>query len=89
MQVIEKEAIEEQGRDCQSFLTACGASLQACPPETHGILMSPLQLLMENMFLANLLATSLQPPTAMGEPTLATPHPTALAAPIPISGTKW
>ena len=31
---IEREPIEEKGRDCQSFLTACRVALQACPPRS-------------------------------------------------------
>ena len=85
MQEMEREAIEEEGRDCHSFLTACGAVLQACPPEACGILMYLLQLLMGNMSLATLLAISAQPSTTMGEPAPATPHPTALTTPVP----KW
>ena len=82
---MERETIEEEGRDHQTFLTACGVALQVCPPEAHGILMYPLQLLMGNMSLAALLAISPQPSTTMGEPAPATPHPTALAVPTP----KW
>ena len=74
-----------EGRDCQSFLTACRAALQACPSEACGILMHPLQLLTGNMSLAALLAISPQPSTAMGESAPATPHPTASVAPMP----KW
>ena len=55
MQCLETEAIEEYGRDCLSFLAACGIALQACPPEAHGVLIGPLQLLMGNMPLATLL----------------------------------
>ena len=58
MQDIEREAIEEEGRNHQSFLTACRVALQACPPEACGIPMYPLQLLMGNMSLATLLAIS-------------------------------
>ena len=85
MQDIEREAIEEEGRDCQSFLTACGAALQTCAPEACGIFMYPLQLLMGNISLAALLAISPQLSTAMGESAPATPHPTVLVVPIP----KW
>ena len=53
---MEREAIEEEGRNCQSFLTACRVALQVCPPEACGVLMCPLQLLMGNMSLAALLA---------------------------------
>ena len=48
MQHLEREAIEEEGKDCQSFLATCGMVLQVCPPEAHGVLMCPFQLLMGN-----------------------------------------
>ena len=41
MQHLETEAIEEEGKDCLSFLAACGTVLQACLPEAHGVLMAP------------------------------------------------
>ena len=75
MQGLKREATEEEGRDNQSFLTACGVVLQVCPPEVHGVLMLPLQLLTGNMSLAALLAIP-QPSTATGEPA----HPTASTA---------
>ena len=58
MQDLECEAIEKEGQDCQSFLEACGVALQACPPEAHGVLMYPLQLVTGNMSLADLLSTT-------------------------------
>ena len=60
MQCLEMEAMEKEGRDCLSFLAACGMVLQACPPEAHGVLMGPLQLLTGNMSLATLLNISPQ-----------------------------
>ena len=36
MEGLEREAIEEEEGDCQSFLTACGAALQICPQEPKG-----------------------------------------------------
>ena len=80
---IGREAIEEEGQDHQSFLTACGTVLQACPPEACGVLMYPLQLLMGNMSFAALLALSPQLSTTVEEPAPATPHPTMSAAPTP------
>ena len=63
MQNIEREAIEEEGWDHQSFLNACRAALQVCPLEACGVLMFPLQLLTRNMSLATLLVTTpSQPP---------------------------
>ena len=88
MQDIEREVIEEEGRDHQSVLIACWAALQACPPEAHGILMYPLQLLTGNMTLATLLAIFSQPSTKMGEPTPVTPHPTASVVPTLTLGIK-
>ena len=41
MQHLEMEAMEEEGRDCLSFLAACGVALQACPREAHVELMCP------------------------------------------------
>ena len=73
MQEMEREAIEEEGRDHQSFLTSCGEALWVCPPKAHGVLMYPLQLLMRNMSLAALLAISPQSSTATGEPALKLP----------------
>ena len=46
MQHLKMDTIEEEGRDHLSFLATCGAALQACPPETCGVLMGPLQLFM-------------------------------------------
>ena len=58
MQDLEHEAIDKEGWDCQSFLEACRAALQACPPEAHRVFMFPLQLVTGNMSLAALLATT-------------------------------
>ena len=55
MQCLETEAIEEEGKDCLSFLTTCGTALQASPPEACGVLMTPFHLLMGNVPLATLL----------------------------------
>ena len=55
MQHLEMDTIEKEGRDCLSFLAACGVALQACSPEACGVLMGPNQLLMENIPLATLL----------------------------------
>ena len=38
MQCLEIEAMEGEGRDCHSFLAACGTALQACPQEPMGSL---------------------------------------------------
>ena len=55
MQYLEMEAIEEEGKNCLSFLTACGTALQASPPKANGVLMIPFHLLMGNAPLATLL----------------------------------
>ena len=89
MQCLEREAMEEEERGHLSFLATCGVALQACPPEAHGVLLCPLQLLMGNMSLATLLAIPPQASTAREEPTPVISHPTTLVVPIPSSGIKW
>ena len=54
-QHLEMEAIEEEGKDCLSYLTTCRADLQASPPEAHGVLMTLFHLIMGNVPLATLL----------------------------------
>ena len=88
MEGLEREAIEEEEIDCQSFLTICRVALQVCPPEAHMVLMCPLQLLMENMSLATLLAISSQLSTTMGEHAPGNPCPTTLSEPVPSLGIK-
>ena len=41
MQDLECEAIEKEEQDCQSFLEACGAALQTCPPKPVGYSCTP------------------------------------------------
>ena len=89
MQHLEREAIEEEGKDCQSFLATCRIDLKVCPPEAHGVLMCPLQLLMGNMSLATLLAIPSQVSTAREEPTPVISCPAAPVAPASCSGTIW
>ena len=85
MQSLKTDALEEEGRDHLSFLSACGAALQACPPNVLGILMYPLHLLTGNMSLATLLSLLHQVYTNREESTLmSTP-----AAPAPSPGAKW
>ena len=69
MQCLERVAIEEEGKDCQSFLATYRMALQACPPEAQGVLMCPLQMLMGNMSLVTLLAILPWMPTAREEST--------------------
>ena len=51
--------------------------------------MYPLQLLMGNMSLATILATTAQPAAPVGRPTSTTPPPTVVEIPAPTMGTKW
>ena len=88
MQCLEREAIEEEEKDWQSFLATCGMALQVCPLEAHGVLMWPLQLLMGNMSLAAVLAIPPQVSIAREEPTPVISHPATPAAPASSSGTK-
>ena len=88
MQHLEMEAIEEEGRHCLYFLATCGTALQACPPETHGVLRGPLQLLMGNMSLATPSECSPQVSSTREEPTLVVSQLTTLAAPRPSPQTK-
>ena len=81
MQHLEREAMEEEEGDCLSFLAVCGAALQVCPLETHGVLMCPLQLLMGNMSLATLLAIPSQVSTAREGSNPVISHPTSLVPP--------
>ena len=48
MQHLEMEAIGEEGKDCLSFLTACGAAIWASHPKGHGVLVTPFHLLLAN-----------------------------------------
>ena len=89
MEGLEREAIEEEEQDCQSFLIICQVALQICPPGTHGVLMYPLQLLMGNMSFATLLAIPLQESIAREEPTPVISCLATLVAPVPSSGMKW
>ena len=56
IQHLEAEAIEEEGKDCLAFLTACSAALRASPPEGHGIMVTPYQLLLGNAPTSTLLS---------------------------------
>ena len=69
MQDLEHEAIEMEEWDHQSFL-------EACCPKAHGVLMYPLQLLIGNMSLATLLATTPNWPLQLGnlQPQLPSDH---------------
>ena len=56
IQCLEAEAIEEEKRDCLSFLAACGTALRASPPEAHGIMVTPFHLLLGNAPMSVLLS---------------------------------
>ena len=85
MQHLKIDALEEEGRDHLSFLSACGVALQACPQNAPGVLMYPLHLLTGNMSLDTLKSPPHQASTSREESTLkSTP-----AAPAPSPGAKW
>ena len=89
---VECEVIAEEGWGCQAFLEACGAVLWTCPPEAHGVLMYPLQLLTGNVQLAAILgmpATTLQLATADRELTSTASPPTVSEIPALPTGIKW
>ena len=85
IQDIEMEAIAEEGRDCQSFLIACGGALQACPPKVHVGYSSILYNYQPGICLW-LLSCPFPPshPPQPGRPTPATPYSSAsVAMPMP------
>ena len=45
MQHLEKEALEEEEKDCQSFLATCTVALHVCPLDFCGILSTPSNIL--------------------------------------------
>ena len=53
------EAIEEEGKDCLTLLTACGAALKTSSPKGHDIMVTPYQLLLENAPMSTLLSIPL------------------------------
>ena len=73
IQCLEADAIEEEGKDCLTFLTACGAALRASPSEGCGIMVTPYHLLLGNAPTSNLLSIppGVSPPEQ--EPDLQTP----------------
>ena len=88
IRTLENEAIKEEGQAHQSFLWACRAALQACPTESLGILMYPIQLLMGNMSLTGLLTATQQHTTTPRDPI---PLPSHSARPTMVAhsmGTK-
>ena len=83
MQHLEMEAMEEEGRNCLSFLVQCRPAPRS-PQGTNG----PLQLLTGNISLATLLNIPSQVSTSREESTLVVSHSTTLVAYGPSSGTK-
>ena len=64
-------SLDESMQDfkCEAIEKVCRAALQDCSTEVQGVLMYPLQLLMGNMSLATLLATTAQLAIPIGRPT--------------------
>ena len=58
MQHLEMDTIEEEGRDCLSFLAACGVALQAYPPRDLWSPNGPPSTTQGNILLATLLDIS-------------------------------
>ena len=56
--VLKCKVKAEEGQNCQAFMKACGAAIQACLPKTQGMLLYPLQLLTSDVSLATLLGMS-------------------------------
>ena len=80
--------LEEEGCDCQAFMEACSATLQACPLKAHGVLMYTLQLLTGNVPLAAMLATTPHPATTGREPLPTASPPTVSRMLASQTGTK-
>ena len=59
IQCLEAEAIEEEEKDCLTFLTACRTALRASPPKAHGIMVTPFHLLLGNVPMSTLLSIPL------------------------------
>ena len=56
IQHLEAEAIEEEKKECLTFLITCGTTLRASPPEAHGIKVTPFHLLLGNAPMSTLLS---------------------------------
>ena len=89
IQHLEVEAVEEEGKDCLTFLITCGAALRASPPKGHGIMITPYHLLLGNAPTSTLLIIPLgvSPPEWESAPW--TPPSTAPAATGPSPPSKW
>ena len=89
IQHLEAEAIEEEGKDCLAFLTACGVALRASPHKGHGIMVTLCHLLLDNAPTSTLLSNPLGISPPEWEPALHTPLFTAPAAIGPSPWSKW
>ena len=56
IQSLEAEAIEEEKRECLTFLATCSTALRDGPPKVHGIMVTPFHLLLENAPTSTLLS---------------------------------
>ena len=89
IQYLEAEAIEEEGRDCLTFLATCGTAPRASPPETCSIMVNPFHLLLGNAPMSTLLSIppGVSPPEQ--KPAPQTPPSSAPAATGPSPWSKW
>ena len=56
IQHLEAEAIEEEERECLTFLAACSTALRVSPSEVHGVMVTPFHLLLGNATVSTLLS---------------------------------
>ena len=89
MQNFEHEVLEKEEHTHLSFLNACGAALRACPRDIHGVLLSPLQLLLGVIPPASLLTAIPQLAPLVREPPLTVSPPLASQSSSPLARTKW
>ena len=89
MQHLEREAIEEKGKNCQSFLAACGMALQVCPPQKPRGTDVPSPIANGEHVLGHPLGHSPQMPTTKEESTPMISCSTTPVAPAPSPVTKW
>ena len=88
IQCLEAEAIEEERRDCLTFLATCSTALRASPPQAHGIMVTSFHLLLGNAPTSTLLSIppGVSPPEQ--EPALQTPPSSAPAVTGPSPWSK-
>ena len=89
IQCLEAEAIEEEGKDCLTFLAACGTAFRASPPKACGIMVTPFHLLLGNAPTSTLLTIPLGVSPPEQEPAPQTPPFSAPAAGGPSPQSKW